>query len=164
MLTDNFSSAKILVDKKGHARMLFPELEKLISNGTVTVEDEFWVTDFRHDDILNKPIRNITPTLVKLFDNSNLPAGKKVYYANYHFKPVSKSGKVLATVIAPYDNTGFRGFTGVSVNIFFTKKEAQDFFTQQCDTVKEQIFTAKEMWEKRFNDMLSDIETKIISL
>lgn len=144
--------------------MLFPELQQLLEQGKVLVGDDLWISDFRHDDIMNKPIRNVAPTQVKVFSNEDLPANKKVYYASYHFRPVGKNGKLLATVIAPYDNTGFRGYTGSSVNIFLTKDEAVESFKVQCDEVKNQIFAAKEIWEKRFNDMLAEVDSRTIAL
>ena len=141
--------------------MLYKELEALIDSGDKKAGDEFWVVDIRHDDILNKPIRNVSPTKVVLFSNTELPARKKVYYADYHFRTIGKNGFPLATVIAPYDNTGYRGYTGVSLNIFLTEKEAKDCYIAQCETI---ITTAKEAaasWAARFDGIVENMNRKI---
>lgn len=141
--------------------MLYPELLALIESGDKKIGDPVWVVDVRHDDILNKPIRNIPPTKVSIFGADMLPERKRVYYADYHFRMVGKTGKPLAAVIAPYDNTGYRGFTGVSVNIFLTEREAKQFYITQCETIIVAAETAAEQWAKRFEGIVDDMKRKI---
>lgn len=118
---------------------------------------QVWICDFRlNKDKDIKPIRKITPKLVQVFSNDDLPKGKNVYYSPVHFKEIKK-GKVLSTVIAPYDNTGYRTYTGVSVNIFDTEKECVDFFRKQCDEV---IKEYNEEMERR----MAEIQRRILEI
>jgi hypothetical protein len=146
--------------QNGNHLMLYPELRDQIANGTINVGDDVWIVDFRYEDVLNKPIRNVTPTLVRITSNDDLPARKTVYYADYHFRPLGKNGAAKATVIAPYDNTGFRGYTGVSVNIFLTEAEAQARYQEQIREAREQIVVARERSDARFVTLLLDVEER----
>jgi len=141
--------------------MDYKELADRIDAGLTRVGDTLYITDFRHDDILNKPIRNIVPTEVELFSNDDLPKGKTVYYAEHHFRAISKTGKVLAAVIAPYDNTGFRGYTGVSVNIFKTMEEAKAHYVTQCEAVIRQVEKAKAQANVRFDGITDTVNQAI---
>lgn len=94
-----------------------------------------WICDFRlNKDRDIKPIRKVTPKLVQVFSNDDLPKGKNVYYSPIHFRELKKN-KVQSAIIAPYDSTGYRTYTGVSLNIFNTKEECIEFFRKQCDEV-----------------------------
>jgi hypothetical protein len=115
---------------------------------------EVWVCDFRYEDFANKPIRHIEPTLVKVVDNAELPQGKNVYYANFHFKPIGKNGLVTSKVIAPYDNTGYRSRTGGSISIFLTKEECLNEYVRLCNIAKEGLIQYK-------NEVLAFIDARI---
>ena len=95
----------------------------------------FWICDYRLNYSKDaKPIRSISPRLVKVVDNdTGLPANKNVYYSPIHFREIKGDGKLSSTVIAPFDNTGHRGRTGVSVNIFDNEKQCIDCYLKQCD-------------------------------
>jgi len=102
-------------------------------------EDEFkvgeriFICDYRQSGG-HKPIRHIRPMEVMIVSNDELPKNKTVYYSEYHFRPYSeKTGKLLARVIAPFDNTGYRSYTGVKLNMYRTMKEAQDKYNEQYD-------------------------------
>lgn len=117
---------------------------------------DVWVCDYRIKDPANKPIRVVPPKLVKVFSNDDLPKGKDVYYSPIHFREVKK-GKILSTIIAPYDNTGYRSYPGASLNIFDSEKECNEFFNKQCDTAILQIEAFKKdqilALESRLNDI-----------
>jgi hypothetical protein len=96
---------------------------------------QFWICDFRLNSSNDfRPIRKVIPKLVQIFCNADLPKGKNIYYSPIHFREV-KNGKILSTVIAPYDNTGYRSYSGVAVNIFETEFACKEFFKIQCDKV-----------------------------
>ena len=76
-----------------------------------------YITDLRVSDGGNKFIRNIPPTKVLIRHNRELNGAKTIYYSDFHFLKM-KGDKVLKQVIAPFDNTGYRYYTGTSVNIF----------------------------------------------
>lgn len=80
-----------------------------------------WICDYRVNyNAVLKPIRDVKPMEVVIADAKTCK--KNIYYSPVYFQPV-KGKKVLSTVIAPVDNTGFRCRSGVSVNIFDTKEK-----------------------------------------
>jgi hypothetical protein len=112
--------------------MEFKEFSENHFEKTVNIGDTVWICDYRHDDIMNKPIRHVIPQAVVIADNADLPKNKTVYYSPIHFLPLGKGGVPKKQVIAPFDNTGFRGRTGTSVNIFDSEKECRAFYLIQC--------------------------------
>lgn len=69
-----------------------------------------WICDYRANaDPTKKPIRGIEPTPVVVTDAKE--TNKTIYYSPIYFRPV-KNGHVMSKVIAPMDNTGYRGYTG----------------------------------------------------
>lgn len=116
---------------------------------------QFWICDYRlNKDKDSKPIRAVTPKLVQVFSNEVLPAKKRVYYSPIHFREV-KNGKVLSTVIGPYDGTGYRTYPGISVNIFESQEECVELFIEQCDVAVNEY---KEELERRTNEINRRIE------
>lgn len=116
-----------------------------------------WVCDYRHNDIANKPIRHIKPTEVIIVSNDDLPDNKTVYYSDIHFRPIGKKGQPLKRIIAPYDNTGFRSYPGVSLNIFLTKEECVKHYFKQCQEILGEI----EEEIVRVNERLDGIKMEI---
>jgi hypothetical protein len=113
---------------------------------------EVWICDYRcGDDIFKKPIRSISPKKVKIFDTSD--TNKRIYYSPIFFKEV-KEDKVLNTVIAPCDNTGYRGRSGVSVNIFKTESECQRCYEKQLQDAKEQYDSEFAKIKKLYDDKI----------
>lgn len=116
-----------------------------------------WICDYRNNgnDIFNKPIRCIKPTYVEVC----LPSKRKeeVYYSPIHFKEFGKKGKLLSRVIAPYDNTGFRCYTGVSLNIFDTEIECKAYFKGQIDEAIEEIQKAEEKHRHYVSDRIESL-------
>lgn len=141
--------------------MLQKELEYLLLGVRYNLGDRLWVCDFRYEDINQKPIRNVPPQEVALINNTQLPEGKKVYYSDFHFRALTKTGQVSAKVIAPYDNTGYRSFTGVSINIFKTEEECWNCYRRQAAEVLLQIDKAQAEQIKRFSDLRVQIESTL---
>lgn len=134
--------------------MLHPELKALIESGEVNIGDKVWICDYRFDDPTNKPMRNIAPQQVFIMDNSSTK--KRVYYSDFYFAPISAKGTPLATVIAPFDNTGFRGYTGVSVGIFLQEKDCRDYFVKQCGEARQKIEKARDEFTKKMNERIEE--------
>lgn len=122
---------------------------------------QVWVCDFRFDDYANKPIRHVTPQLVEVTDNALLPKFKKVYYADHHFRPVLNKGKIGAKIIAPYDNTGFRGYTGNSLNIFLTRLECEEFYKSQCLIAKAGLEKYRDELVGLLNSRVREVDVEI---
>lgn len=107
--------------------------EFLKQNETINGK-KVYVVDIRNSDG-NSYLRSIEPTLVEIVSNEELPKNKKVYYSNYHFRKIGKTGKTTKQIIAPYDNTGYRSYSGVSVNVFETYEEAVEKYNEQLEDV-----------------------------
>lgn len=126
-----------------------------------SVGKRVWVCDYRHNDILKKPIRHVPPKEVEIFDNHDLPKPKKVYYSHIHFRPINKKGAALKQVIAPFDNTGYRSYEGESLNIFLTKEECIEYYLKQCRKVQAEIVAERVMVNKKLDEMIESVEEKI---
>lgn len=135
--------------------------ELLGCEGKLNYGEKVWICDYRFNDVSEKAIRHLPPQEVILVNNSELPKNKTVYYSNFHFRPLGKKGNVLSKIISPYDNTGYRSYTGVSINIFLTKEECIKFYINQCHKIKDDIALEKERVQKRFSDLAADIIEKM---
>lgn len=141
--------------------MLYLELEKKLKDGEISEGDLVWVTGYYHNDYTEKPTRHVAPILVQIMGNDKLPKHKRVYYADYHFRACGKSGKLLAAVIAPYDNTGYRSRTGGSLDIFLTEDEAKAAYVVAATEVKAGIAQTKKVMSDRFDALLTEIDERI---
>jgi len=143
--------------------MLYIDLEKKIINGEMNIEtDCVWISDYRlGTDPLSKPIRHVKPTKVKIVSNDNLSKNKTVYYSNYHFRTLNKNGTISSKIIAPYDNTGYRGYTGVSLNIFQTEEECREHYLSQCETIKNALEEYKDSYIKCFDILIMEVDDSI---
>lgn len=133
--------------------MIFSEFIDKIFGTQVETGDRAWICDFRHDDINNKAIRHIRPQEVVIVDNNDLPPRKVVYYSPIHFRPIGKNGEPKQQIIAPFDNTGFRGRTGNGIHIFDNREECVKEYKRQCEVVRDQIKTAR-VESMRYYDIL----------
>ena len=121
---------------------------------------QVWICDFRLNSKKDlKPIRSLEPTFVQIIDNKELPANKTVYYANTHFREI-KNGKLLKKVIAPYDNTGFRSYPGIAVNIFETRNECVDFYNHQLKIAEQEY----ELEINRIKNKINEIHNKRVEI
>ncbi|PHA03004.1 hypothetical protein COE51_01285 [Bacillus pseudomycoides] len=143
--------------------MLYKEFSKLIGS-KIKAGDEVFICDYRFNDIDNKAIRHVKPQKVVLFSNDDLPKNKTVYYSEYHFRPLNAKGKALSKIIAPYDNTGYRSYTGVSLNIFLTEEECVEHYKQQCEEIIERFEKAKLDKAKYFDEMINEVQEEINNL
>lgn len=114
-----------------------------------------WICDYRvNADPTKKPIRNIKPTPVVVTDAKE--TSKTIYYSPVYFRPVNR-GKISSTVIAPMDNTGYRCYSGTSVNIFYTKEECVKCY-------REQVRQASETYEKAKARIIADFDKRMVEL
>ena len=95
--------------------------------------DKIWICDYRFKNrYVDKPIRHIKPTKVMIRSNSDLPKNKRIYYSDWHFNGLNKADEPLKSkIIAPFDNTGYRQFTGTPVHVFLTEEEAQEHYVNK---------------------------------
>lgn len=134
--------------------MNFKDCEKDLNVGQMV-----WICDFRLNPTkgADKPIRHIKPTHVEIVSNNELPKGKIVYYSEVHFRPINKNGKRLSKIIPPYDNTGYRSFTGEALNVFTRKEECIEFYKNQCDKAIDILENEKQERINFYTDKISEI-------
>ena len=143
--------------------MLYLDLEEKIVKGEINIEtDCVWISDYRlGEDPTSKPIRHVKPTKVKIVSNDNLPKNKTVYYSNYHFRTLNKNGTISSKIIAPYDNTGYRSYTGVSLNIFMTEEECREHYLSQCEIIKSSLEEFKDSYARTFEYLIMGVDELI---
>lgn len=115
---------------------------------------KYFVCDYRKDTT-QKAIRHIKPIEIILQDNDDYnKAGKKyprVHYSKYAFVQINKNGEpIYSKSISPFDNTGWRSYTGIGLNIFDNMQECIDHYNSQVKMVV-------ELYEK-------EISTIVVSL
>ncbi|MBE7896095.1 hypothetical protein G7L40_20655 [Paenibacillus polymyxa] len=128
------------------------------------IGEEVWICDYRYNDVDNKAIRHIPPKKVVVVNNEDLPKNKRVYYSEFHFRELKESGKLSSTVIAPYDNTGYRAYTGVSLNIFYDKEECIKHYLNQCVENLKQFDDAKVKKNTYYSQKIDEINQEIMKL
>lgn len=118
-----------------------------------------WVCDHRLLDINKKPIRHVKPTKVLVRSCDELPGHKRVCYSASYFSPLNKKGEPLAKIISPVDNTGYRSYSGETLNVFTTEAECIARYNELCDIVVQTI--DKELSE--VCDRLMEQKQKVIA-
>jgi hypothetical protein len=127
-----------------------------------------WVCDFRHNNIFEKPIRHVAPERVLVRSNTEIPTktsahGKvyqvrTIYYSESHFVRLSKkTGKPIKSMYAPFDNTGYRSYTGVPLNIFDNEAECQACYRELKLKVLEQLEGAYQEQKARYEAMKAEL-------
>lgn len=106
-----------------------------ITNSKEFVGKKVWICDYRQPDLDKKPIRHVKPTEVMVFSNEDLPANKRVYYSENHFRKLSAKGVPSSTIIGVFDNTGYRSFTGVALKIFDNKEDCIEEYKKMADVI-----------------------------
>jgi len=145
MKLKDFLESKGVVIKHNFHETIYENMENVL-------DKDVWICDYRcGEDIFKKPIRSISPKKVRIFDANS--TNKNIYYSPIYFKEI-KGDKILNAIIAPCDNTGYRGRSGVSVNIFDTESECQRCYGKQLQD-------AKEQYDKEFNKIKSIYDEKI---
>lgn len=153
-LVDYFTHNGVEIERKG-SNVAYHNLENVIGK-------RVWICDYRLGEggAINKPIRAITPKYVEVCSNSTLPKSKTVYYSPIHFREV-KNGKASSNIIAPYDNTGYRCYPGVSLNIFDKEKDCRNFFMKQCNEMLESIKSSLKGITSMFNNKIIEVNELI---
>lgn len=113
----------------------------------------FYVCDYRYNDISDKPIRAIIPTKVIVKSNSELPKNKRIYYSNSHFVKMTGE-KETSTIIALFDNTGFRSRTGTPLNVFTEELECKKFFNKQLDKANKEVESWLDSMKLRADNLI----------
>lgn len=145
--------------------MTYNELENLIEKGKVQEGTILWITDLRFGEngALCEFIRNIKPTKVVLTNNTHLPQNKTVKYSFYHFRALNKDGSISKSkIIAPFDRTGYRGYRGVSLNIFFNEEDCIHCYKNLCKARLADLDLHRTKILKKFKEIEDSIEKELL--
>jgi hypothetical protein len=127
---------------------------KKITSGELNGET-VWICDLRYTDFANKPIRHVRPTQVMVRPNSETK--KKIYYSESHFAVIGKNGKPLKSkIIAPYDTTGYRAYTGTPVSCFCLEKECIQHYKEQVEAAIDGLIVHKAKVAQAINDEIGE--------
>jgi len=99
----------------------------------VHIGKEVWVCDYRWTDFDKKEDRNIKPT--KVLIRSTDDTSKRVNYSNCFFSEIKKDKVVNSSLIKLFDNTGYRTFAGIALNVFTTEAECLKHYKKQAEIV-----------------------------
>jgi len=112
---------------------------KKIENGELDNKVVF-ICDIRHNgNPFEKFIRNIEPTEVMIMSNNTLPKNKRIYYSESHFVKLKKDKTPSKTVIGLFDNTGYRSYSGVALNVFDNMDECKKIYNNQKKKIAEDM-------------------------
>jgi len=92
-----------------------------------------WICDYRWKDFNKRPNRNVKPTKVLIRDCSE--TYKRVNYSNSFFSEIKKDKVVNSSVIKLFDNTGWRSFTGIALNVFTEEGECVEYYEMQRNII-----------------------------
>ncbi len=100
-----------------------------------------YISDIRDNgNPFEKLIRNIPPQKVLVRCNKHLNKNKTIYYSESHFLGLNKNGEPLKSkVIAPYDNTGYRAFTGTPLKVFDNLKDCEESYNIQKEVIRNKM-------------------------
>jgi hypothetical protein len=101
-----------------------------IRNGNHTGKT-VWICHYNRPNLSNKALRNVPPTKAIICSNTDLPASKRIYYSENHFRPLNKKGEPMAKYISPVDNTGYRSTPGIELFVFTTEAECNAEWNNQ---------------------------------
>jgi hypothetical protein len=117
-----------------------------------------WICDYHQPDFNLKPRRNIPPTKVKIVPND----GKKIYYSESHFVKVADDGSVKFNKFwAPFDNSGYRSFSGHPVSVFDDELDCRIAWNTKISAILAEVQQAKQASINRFDGMLATLQEQI---
>ncbi len=138
--------------------MKYKDFESKIKSGTLSINDTYWIADYRHENLQSKqPTRNIPPTEVAFIDILNEPKPLHLsYYIFYFFRPIGKNGSPLSKIILPQNY-----YNGTSVQVFLTENEARSFYVEQCHNILDDVSHEREELDKKFSKLEELVQNSI---
>lgn len=112
------------------------------------IGEELWVCDYRYSDFNNKPIRHVPPIKVNCLSIDE--TDKTVYYSECFFR----EGKKKSSLIKLFDNTGYRSFPGIALEVFTTEQECIDAYNSAKNKLREEF----KKYKKQQLSILDSIE------
>jgi hypothetical protein len=119
----------------------------------VHIGKEVWICDYRWTDFDKKEDRNIKPTKVLIRDTDDTT--KRVNYSHCFFSEIKKDKVVNSSLIKLFDNTGYRSFAGIALNVFTTEGECRKHYKKQAEIVFKEFENYKSTKLRRL-DIISN--------
>lgn len=99
---------------------------------------EVWICDYRFKDFDNKPIRHVEPKKVTIISIEE--TDKTVYYSDSYFR----EGDKKSSVIKLFDNTGYRSYAGVPLQVFTEEVECREAYSAAKKKLQKEFQQYKE--------------------
>lgn len=133
---------------------------KKITNGELD-DTKVWVCDLRYTDFSKKAARNLKPSLVMIRGNDETT--KTIYYSSSHFVSLNKIGEPINSKIIPlFDNTGYRSFRGIPINVFETEEECRSFYKSQVKTAIKGLINYKASLTISVDAKIFELEKELL--
>ncbi len=147
---------------KGHIMKI--DTKEIIKGDSLYIGKKLWISEFKREDLDKKASRFIRPQRALLRSNSEINSNKRIYYSDNHFVGLNKKGELLKSkIIAIFDNTGYRSYTGTSIKIFDNEQECRDSFVAQAEEIGQRVDIMIESSKKYWEDVRSEINSEIIN-
>jgi len=131
-----------------------------ITKNNTYLNKDVWVCDLRFNNGIEKPIRKVKP--IKVNVQSAELAKKTIYYSNNALIPYNKKGELnFNQAIGIYDNTGFRSFPGVPLEIFDSEEECVERYKWLVRQAINILIKTRENTIQIINDRISTLKTEI---
>jgi len=116
-----------------------------------------WVCDYRYNDYSKKPIRHLKPTKVKVCSKGILPKNEKLYYTDIFFMSI-KGNKIIKL----YDNTGYRSFPGIAVQVFLSEEESFRYYSAIGQEIIQDLLSFKEKYIENLDKRIFKIREECL--
>lgn len=133
------------------------DIEK-VTSGSMNGE-YVWVCGYRQPDLNKKPIRNVPPQKVLVASADSVKGN--VYYSKSVFLKLNKKGEPTKSAIKVFDNTGYRFYTGVSVNVFDNEAECKAKWKDQVSDVIGQLEYKKSIAVLAIQNQIDDLNSML---
>jgi len=116
-----------------------------------------WICDYRWLDFDKKEDRKVEPkqVLIRSKDETN----KRINYSHSFFSEIKKGKVVNSSLIKLFDNTGYRWYSGVALNVFTEEKECRDYYKIQANLVAKLFDSYKQNKLQRLDKISNEIIT-----
>jgi len=114
-----------------------------------------WICDYRWLDFDKKEDRKVEPKQVLI--RSTDETKKRVNYSHSFFSEIKKGNVVNSSLIKLFDNTGYRWYSGVALNVFTEEKECRDYYKTQANLVAKLFESYKKNKLERLDKISNEI-------
>jgi hypothetical protein len=131
-----------------------------VRKGDNYLNKDVWVCDLRFKDGLEKPIRNVRP--IKVSIQSRALVKKIIYYSDNALVPYNKKGELnFNQAFGIFDNTGFRSYPGVPLDIFDSEQECVEQYKFLVTLAINDLENAKKNMIEVIDDRITKLKLEL---